>query len=334
MRRFTSKLAVATLAIGAGYVAAQMLAPAWRLATSTDAPPAAVAELVASPTPSSVEGDELVLGVLDRLERRPNVAAKVRQTLRHGDQSYSGVGRYWQQYVGNQRRTRWELKTALDDEAAFFTQIYDRDYVWTDRQTPTGRAVTRIDLQRVRRDLGMTPFDQGQGAADATRQELLVRGGMTQVLAELHRNFTFSPPQLVRQGNRESLALVGRWRPEFLAAAWPTAVGGDLGEWPPHLPHHVLLHVTARDLFPHLIEYRGPEDAALAASAAGHRPSRNPLASYVLDDIQFAAPMPEKQFEGFAQSDWRDVTARAMERLQPPPSPEREKTAGRYGDVR
>jgi hypothetical protein len=137
----------------------------------------------------------------------------------------------------------------------------------------------------------------------------------------------------VEQGGLRSLALVGRWRPEYLADQWPGLVG-DESAWPEHLPHHVLVHVGANDLFPTRIEYRGADERALAEAPEGRLPSRRPLASYEFDDIQFAAPMPERHFEGLAQSDWRDVTARAMERLRKPPPLEPAKVAEQEGLTR
>ncbi len=158
---------MATVAVGGGYWAAMTLAPAAPksrpapgagtefVVGSTaetaiaDASPASVA--LSTSAPESVTDDQLILAVLDTLERRPNIAARLRQSVRLGDDRLTGEGAFWQQGVGNQRRTRWELKTLVIGETAVVTQIYDGEAVWTTRRLPAAYSVTRIDMATLRR---------------------------------------------------------------------------------------------------------------------------------------------------------------------------------------
>jgi len=339
LRRFTINLAVAGLAIAGGYQAARMLAPAPGLggaATTSASVGGADSESAAGAAHDPGDGDRLMASVLGTLDQRMNVYAKVRQAVRSGHADLSGEGEYWQEGRGNQRRTCWQLKTVIAGETALFSQVYDGDFLWTDRRLPpASRTITRIDVESVRRQLAMAEDAPDRSAAAIAGKELLVRGGLTQLFAELGRCFTFTAPQPVRQGQRTVLALVGRWRDTELRREWPS-LAGESAAWPAHLPHHVLVQVDSNSYFPYLVEYRGADQAELVASAAAPFPAHKPLARYEFIDVQFTAAMPDHLFQfAPAQLDWQDATARTLERLRPPPAPARDDdVARRYGTWR
>jgi hypothetical protein len=317
---------MAALAVGGGYWAAMLLAPVGQQ-EADDAPmlPLEVAS-IDSNTKASAGGndDQLILEVLETLERRPNIAAKLRQSVRLGDDRLSGEGTFWQQGVGNQRRTRWELTTLVAGERAFVTQVFDGELLWTDRKLPASRKVTRVDIDTLRRQLGAVTDGEGQGgfvAAGGAISELLARGGVSQLVASLHRSFSFGPRQTLRRGDRTMLAVIGRWRPEQLERLWPGAGSMAPGDWPPHLPHHVVVYVDANDRFPYFVEYRGGDQQALASSAEAYYPARDALASFEFIEVQFAAAMPADIFQ-FTPPDvsWHDITSRLVEELRPPPA--------------
>jgi hypothetical protein len=276
--------------------------------------------------------------VLDTLERRMNIAAKVRQSVRSGGGQLSGEGSYWQQGRGNSRRSCWELKTLVAGEKAFFKQVYDGDFVWIDCQSPAARHISRIDVERVRRELAMAD-DLSERVADAAasvaKQELLARGGMTQLFAELARCFTFRAAQPARYEKGTALAIVGRWREAELLRAWPS-IAAEGAVWPAQLPHHVLVQVDNDTLFPVLVEYRDVAQAGLLTSAAAPFSAEKPLARYEFLDVQFTAPMPEHLFLfAPAQLDWQDVTGRVLDTLRPPAAPAAAgEVTRRFGDWR
>lgn len=347
MRRLTGKVVIAALAIGGGYAGARALwpakAPALSLATPAVIP---ISQTGATGNRGSVAmtagaGDATVAQALDYLERRPNIAAKVRQAIRLEGQQLTGSGAYWQQGRGNQRRTCWQLQTLADGETTFCTQVFDggADKLWTDRRTEASRTVTTVDLQTVRRELtAWYEGDQQSGNAEIARRELLARGGMTQLLAELLRCFTFSEQRSVQRGERTVMSLIGQWRSEELARQWP-ALAQEGTAWPAHLPHHVLLQIGSDDFFPYLVEYRDIAHSGLLTSDVGSIPTIDPLASYEFIDVHFAAAMPQQVFV-FEGGPERDVTAKTLERLQPTPPPpaatgeEQAPIARRFGDWR
>lgn len=312
---------IGALAIGGGYWAAQTLAP---LAM---APVDKAASLPGFAAPTVVEaagaganqsGDQLIDQVIRRsLERRPNIVAKVRQAVRVDEERLQGQGIYWQQGIGNLRRTRWELETKVGDDAAFVTQVYDGEYVWTDRKLPGTRKVTRVDVKKVRRDLNLQA--EGQGGV-GTLADMAVRGGLSQLVANLARCFTFGAPQPMRMGERTMLAVIGTWQPAPLEKAWPTLSTKPPSQWPTHLPHHVLVYIDSNELFPYLIEYRSSVDAALATDPAGFFATRQPLALYEFIDVQFfTAAMPASLFQYSApDSSYQDATNRVIEELRAP----------------
>jgi hypothetical protein len=347
LRRFSRKLAVAAIAVVGGYWAARVVTPL--VMPEPENPAASSVTPVAStgvhaksdskPGAASGAGDALILDVLQRLDRYPYVAAKVRQSMRVGRERFTGEGAYWQQGQGNLRKSRWELKTLLGDDEAFVAQVFDGDYVWTDRRVPGQRSVSRINISTVRRELAanapqMLSPGQGRGP-DELNPEVLARGGVSQLMADLRRNFAFDEEQTLRRGERTVRAVLGRWRADELEREWPgLSAGGD--GWPEQLPHHVLLYIDNDNFFPYLVEYRGGDQASLAQSEAACFPAQDPLASFEFIDVQFAHSFQAELFQFTPTgSDWRDETASVIERLKPPPpKAEEPATARRNGTWR
>jgi hypothetical protein len=338
LRRLPVKLAMAAVTVGGGYWAAMLLAPAG--SAEPDSPTVLAVEIASNGSkepPATGHDDRLILEVLETLERRPNIVAKLRQSVRLGDDRLSGEGAFWQQGVGNQRRTRWELTTLVAGERAFVTQVFDGEVMWTDRKLPASRKVTRVDIGALRRQLGSATDAAGQGGlfADETTPELLARGGVAQLVASMHRCFTFGPRQTLRRGDRTMLALIGRWRPEQLERLWPGAGSMAPADRPAHLPHHVVVYVDANDRFPYFVEFRGGDQAALADSTDAYYPARDALASFEFIDVQFAAAMPADIFD-FTPPDnsWHDITSRLVDELRSPATAPEVNTANRSATMR
>ncbi|HYO25023.1 MAG TPA: hypothetical protein VEQ85_08735, partial [Lacipirellulaceae bacterium] len=274
----------------------------------------------AAPNGGSREGDALVARVLATLESWPNVASQFRQLLRVGDAPLTGMGEYWQQGIGNQRKTCWQWQTMVGGDRAVFIQVLDKNScVWTDVRRPDKRTVTRVDLKRLRRDLALAPdaAGQGRGVENIDELEQLARGGLSQLVAELRRAFAFGPPSVVVEHGRSLTAVVGRWKPEALERVWPGLSDAAPGDWPSHLPHHVVIKAGQADFFPYAIEYRRGTDAALVNRAEG---ASDPLALYEFFNVRWQVTMPDRLFEfDQAELDWRDVTAEELERVRPAP---------------
>jgi hypothetical protein len=333
------KLVMAAVAVGGGYWAAMTLAPL-RATAVGEAPIVQVQPASKATAPAAGNDDQVILDMLDTLERRPNIAAKIRQSIRLEQDRVTGEGVFYQQGVGNQRRTRWELTMLVAGERAFVTQVFDGDALWTDRKLPSTRKVTRVDIGALRRQAtaGSVGGAQGGGSAGDTLSELLSRGGVSQLAAGLHRYFTFGPRQTLLRGNQQIVAVVGQWRPQELERAWPGLAAAGSEEWPTHLPHHVLVYVGANDRFPYFIEYRGIDQARLAGSNEAYMPARDSMASFEFIDVQFAAAMPANVFQYTPpDNNWHDITSRLVEEVRPLPSAEPSQeaiTAQREGEWR
>jgi outer membrane lipoprotein-sorting protein len=306
-------LAVAALAIGGGYDGARMLAPRTPGAPAAPAPATTVVASSAAAGASTAaggDGEQLIRRMVETLERRPNIAARLRQSLHVGNERLTGEGEYWQQGRGNQRRTRWDAETLIAGDKSFVTQVFDGDHVWTDRRRPGMRKITRVDVDRVQRELAAQP-----SAPDVTQ---LASGGLVQLGAELKRCYAWGTPQALKSGQQTLLAVVGQWRPDELQRLWPGLSPADTPSWPAHLPHHVLTYIDADTLFPCVIEYRGGAQSDLATSPGGYYLARDPLARYEFIDVEFAAAMPANLFQfSPGEVDWQDVTARLVEQLRP-----------------
>jgi hypothetical protein len=254
--------------------------------------------------------------VLSVMQRRPMAAAKVRQEVRLEGQELIGAGQYWQQGVGAERRSRWQLQTHVAGETASLVQVFDSRYVWTDRKLPDSRRVARIDMVRLRRQLNASASRDRDTSAlageELTTALAAVQGGLPQLLWELAEQFVFDPPQTVRRDEGGRYLLVGRWKPGRLAALWPEAAEptADLKSvWPAQLPHHVVLEVGLEDLFPRVLEYRTADDASLAD---GPGAAATPLARYEWFDVAFLPTIDPRQFVyATGEIDWVDETEQA-----------------------
>ena len=282
-------------------------------------------ELPETPLPvldATATGDQFLAEVLATLERRPSVAARLRHQARLHEDTLMGSGKYWQRGVGNQRVTRWEMQTQLAGQAASYVQVFDGNHLWTDRTLPSGRAVHRLDVGRLQSRLRAAAAGTRGLPAKAQWEPLVAaaagQGGLTEMLADLLRRYTFAPPRSAQLNGLAVYALVGQWRRTELEKLWPElATAEDMSNWPRQLPHHVLLLVGKNNLFPYVVEHRRVEDAHLATSAPGDRPTRDPLVRYELFEVEFAAALDDSLFE-FKPGDvqWTDETTLVLERLR------------------
>jgi hypothetical protein len=319
LRRFSRSIVLAALAVVGGYMVARSLQLKLPESPQARTPPhttesAPESELVDVPQ----DGEALIATVLATLERWPYVKASFRQSLRIGQKPLAGSGEYLQQGVGNERRTSWQWQTLVDGQKAQFAQIYDRNgELWTDSRYPERRTVTRLDVDTLRRELSLAldAAGQGRGGAAIDELELLARGGLSQLIAQLRRSFEFGPPTVVAESGQVMMAMVGYWRKDALGRAWPGLDAASPGNWPAHLPHHVLVKVGRRDLFPRTVEYRRGADAGLINDATA---AMDPLARYEFFNVQWNVTMPDRMFEFVATDlDWHDVTAEVFDQLKP-----------------
>jgi hypothetical protein len=260
--------------------------------------------------------------VLATLQRRPSIAARLRHKARLHEIALTGSGKYWQRGVGKQRVTRWEMQTQVAGKTASYVQVFDGNHLWTDRTLPSGRKVHRLDVGRLQsRRRNATVAARSLKTEAEWEPEIAAaegQGGLAEMLADALRRFTFAPPRATQLNGLAVYALVGQWRRAELEKLWPELISdNDTPTWPRQLPHHVLLLVGQNNLFPYVVEHRRVDDAQLAATAAGNRPTRDPLLRYELYEVQFASAMDDSLFE-FKPVDvqWTDETSLVLERLQ------------------
>jgi hypothetical protein len=260
-------------------------------------------------------GDAYIAEVLATMERRTNVSAKLRQQSRLGEQKLLGSGDFWQIGSGPQRVTRWEMNTSLDDRSAAYVQVFDGRYLWTDRNLPSGRHVHRLDVMNLKTRLRATAPPAGNPTGWETLiREAEFRGGLSQLLAELLTRFHFDPPQSKQLNGFPVEALVGHWRPDQFAELCP--IHSDDQPWPQQLPHHVLVLVSKNSLFPHVIEFRHADDAALAQDLTGLELAPDPLVRYELFEVRFADAIDSTIFQFKpGDVDWSDETSLVYDKI-------------------
>ncbi|MBX3424157.1 MAG: hypothetical protein KF688_00635 [Pirellulales bacterium] len=305
----------------------------WLVAATVAAQPAGWQTPLSAPGAAApaADGNQLLARALDRMERNMTLAAKVRHRATLGEEESIGEGEYWQQGVGNHRRSRWQMRARAGDDTLSLVQVFDRRYLWTDRRFGKSRRVTRLDIQRLRREL-ISRNEEGPatptiGTPSPEDAALLARGGLSQLLADLQRRYDFSPPRPAVVDRTPTWAVVGQWKPQELAQLWHGAAFDsaaaplppfDLHAWPAQIPHHVVVHFGQSDLFAYFIEFRSAADASAATAVNAVTSVPKPLAQYTLFDVQFAAAIDPQMFEFDSRDvDWVDETAEVVAEFLP-----------------
>ncbi|MGH9818361.1 MAG: hypothetical protein ACRD6I_20040, partial [Candidatus Acidiferrales bacterium] len=317
-----------------------------RAAATSEHPPA---EGRAQSHKTSSVGDRLLMQTAAQLERRGSVSARLRHQVFIGGNHLYGLGSYWQQGSGAELRVRLELQIA--GQEASLLQVSNSRFLWVDRQLPTGRSVSRIDLRQLRADpvlsgTGASELVPGEATWSSLQPQLLAHyGGLPSLLAALRENFSFLPPQAMRLATHSPpgsasasipvFAVVGHWKQEKLLALVgrshessaeshePESLNAQLStlnSLPNRLPQEVLLLVGQGDLFPYRIEYRRLETPLATSRDALPIPyqlSPNPLVVLELADVAFDVPIAAGQFDyAPGDADWVDQTAALLERLR------------------
>jgi len=264
-------------------------------------------------------GNHLLASALDALDWHVSITARIRHQSRLGEHTLTGSGNYWQRGTGEKRVSKWEMQTQVAGKTASFVQVFDGDYLWTDRQLPSGRKVLRLDVKLLQSRLDPASPEPEQSVTtslDAARSQ----GGLAQMLADLMQRFKFDPPRQTQLNGLAVYALMGHWRREELAALGVDLEphgGEEASPWPNQLPHHVLVLLGREKLFPYVIEYRRASDAYLLDTVAGLRPTRDPLVRYEIFGVQFTQVIDTSIFQ-YKPGDlqWTDETSLVIERLR------------------
>ncbi len=278
-------------------------------------------------------GDELLLQVRTQVERRASIAARMRHQVSLNGRHLFGVGGYWQQGTGDELKVRLEVQFANDQTGLL--QVSNGRFLWTDQRLPAGRSITRLDLRKVRADIGRAADEietlaPGDPTWTDSQPDFSLRyGGLPTLLKSLSEHFRFQPPQAMRwtpspqlPGLSESFpvfAVVGHWKAKSLAAIAPGI--SELRDLPPRLPQEVLVLFGQNDYFPYRIEFRKllntPDELAENKPLAPFRLSSDPLVLVEFSAVRFDAQIAAGQFD-FAPGDaeWDDRTAEHLQGLR------------------
>jgi hypothetical protein len=283
------------------------------LASSTTAP-----HTTDAPANPSSSGDPWLASVAAALERQSHMTARIRQRVNLKGEEFAGIGAFWQRGVGRQRSTRLELQTHAGAATASFVQVLDQNRrLWTDRKNELRRSVTRVDVNQLRAKLLNLPIGDSDGEFSGVESKmLLARGGLTQLIAELQRQFYFEAAHATGPDAAMRVTLVGRWKQSELDSRWPNLnSAAPTANWPEHLPFEVVLQVGRGDLFPYVIEYRRVL-AGRKAGATGRCPTAL-LVRFEFYDVRFDADIEDRRFTYTPIDDWEEVTHEEFERLRP-----------------
>jgi hypothetical protein len=217
---------------------------------------------VSEGTSSSLDAQILLAQSITEIRRLPTIDAKLRMQSHLLGQDLAGTGTYYQ-LVRSPGETlfKLELKLQVANQVSSLLQVNDGRFLWTRRDLPSQKSLSRIDQRRIQQALA----DAGRGPPLAVGANLLQIGGLGDLLESLQRSFKYDPPREATFGGAQVYQLRGVWKPEALAELWPAKAdslraGGkfDNEELPAQLPSEVVI-LLSRDPslpgFPYRIEY-------------------------------------------------------------------------------
>lgn len=264
-------------------------------------------------------GNLVVAQCLLALERRQAISADIVQSGRMAGQVVETSGHYLQKGRGDARQFSLLLQGRIGGSSARVWQVSDGRIHWTDiawnaDRSPDRRQVKRIDLRKVRRELYPGADDEfrpapGDAAINsASAAAWFELGGLPMLVGSLAEKFDFGAPRQMYLRNAPVYTMIGHWKPAQRQALLTSVANDNAKEakdaqqppeakrLPERMPDHVLIAVGMKDLFPHLIEYRGPSDPLSARGLAEDnrfRQSTGPM--FKLD---FLRPRFDDELEG------------------------------------
>ncbi len=282
-------------------------------------------------------GAEMFIGrVTAAANRLQSVQARIRYHANLFGVQNVGAGIYLQQGIGEDRKFRLELKTAIGEQQLLtFQQVCDGKFLWQyrdsfnkqgpDKLTPTKSdadgterpTITRIDLVKVRQTL---QDSDRKFSSDVLGQ--LAFGGLSKLLDGLQRSFRFTR---VEAGHLDTLPVwiaAGSWLPEGLAPLSKELANQAAHEQPlnlkllpPQLPEQVWLYAGQDDLFPYRIEYR--RRAGQGRGAEAGQGETTPMVTVEFYEVRLNAPVNPHEFDYQpGNADIVDSTASYLKELQ------------------
>lgn len=250
---------------------------------------------------ASQDPEALVERAQRNLDGLQSLSAKIRQHVEMFDHQVTAVGQYAQQGRGVRQLSRFELKSQVGDASFTVLEINDGHFFWTFRELPTGPNISRIDLDRVEKQLavgGLTAA--GSTASQSGRTPI---GGLSKMLAGLRQNFQFTRVADSRLGDRAAWIVDGQWRPAQLVAAAPDVRGAietgrpiDIKKLPAHLPEHVLLTIGQSDLLLYRVEYWRRAGKGETETPGTMLPGHRLMVATEYFDIRVNAPIDPREF--------------------------------------
>jgi len=254
-------------------------------------------------------GNQLLAKVVRSLNGRDSIAAQFYQEVNLLGIRVIGKGRYLQQGRGPDQTTRLELemKSHSQSQINSLLEIKDEvgDYLWRERRTPDRNEVSKVNLRLVRRAWHRAELAAGRPVLFDSGLSTISIAGLPRLVSQLNKNFRFDQVRQRRvpthSGDVAVFEVIGRWRPERLAAMLPaqseailSGQVADVTKLSEHLPHEVMLWIDRDTLFPHVFEYR--RDRSDAESTAADRLPFERIAWMKLSDVQINRPIKPRQF--------------------------------------
>jgi len=258
----------------------------------------------APPAPADPAAAQMLDRALERLagQRLDWVEMNLWQQVNVQELCYQAEGRY---LAGPDHRFRLDLHTHVGSTDGRLQVVSDGATLWQSRRIGAGPAsVSKIDLKEVLAILNRP------GTPPQLRDEFFhsqFQLGILPLLRGLRQQVTWSKKETVRRNGRVLLKLSGAW------SADPTHANALLAApWPAGLPRQGRLYLDPQTLWPHRVEWWGPDPPQAEDAPLVQMEFRDPVLNRPLS--------PERCAVEFTLSDGPagaiDQTREAITRLQ------------------
>lgn len=229
------------------------------LATIREQTPAAGADPPAAAVAADPRADALVGQVIEALEGRMSVHARLHLGINVYGHQLTGKGVFLEQDPRQARRLRFEVNTRVGtDSSAEMLHISDGQFFWTNFALPGEKGLARYDIARIAQAMSAAADNPALDHAGWWPN----MGGMSKLLRRLRPLVAFNSLEPTVLNQVPMWKLQGPWGHAMLALLLPEQqeavqkkASFDLRKLSPHVPDRIALYVGQEDLFPYRLEF-------------------------------------------------------------------------------
>jgi len=202
--------------------------------------------------------DALLGQVIDALDGRSSIAARLHLGINLYGHQLTGTGVYLEQDPRHARKVRFEISTRVGNGTAETLFISDGHLSWMNFALPSEKSLVRHDLSRIAQAMSAAADTPGLDHAGWWQN----MGGVSKLLRRLRQLAAFDAVQPSVLNQVPVWKVQGPWGHAMLALLMPDQQAAvqkkapfDCSKLLPHVPDRIVMYIGQEDLFPYRLEF-------------------------------------------------------------------------------